>query len=154
MSFHLKETTDPNELDILKKRSATYKEFEFTFSDEYISKLKLSLNEPHALQLIATEDGTNKFAGYIAASEKLFPKYLYIQELFIEPEFQQKGVATELINTIIQHAKNRNLKGVYVQSEYVNIPAQHIYAKLGFKKTENKTWVEGLTYKLDFSPEN
>jgi ribosomal protein S18 acetylase RimI-like enzyme len=151
MNIKIKEVSTPEELDILKNRSGEYQGFEYKFSNEYLNKLKLSLNEPHALHLIAEDSPENKFAGYIATSEKLHPGYLNIYDIFIENEYQKQGIASQLFQAIAKHAKDRNLKGIYVHAEYANKPVQNWYKKLGFELVENKNWLEGISMKLEFS---
>jgi hypothetical protein len=61
MNIKIKEVSTPEELDILKNRSGEYQGFEYKFSNEYLNKLKLSLNEPHALHINAEDSPRTTF---------------------------------------------------------------------------------------------
>ena len=139
--------TSPAELDILSVQSASYGTLTFDFPPEYINKLKERLTEPHAVQILATD--TDKFVGYIAGSETIFPSYLFLSELFVSPDFAGKGIATELVQRTTEFAKNEGLKGVMVETEHENIPAQKLYEKIGFERIDNPEW-NGVTYRLCF----
>jgi len=138
---------DEKELDCLIDKKASYEGLDFGFSPEYILKLKGELQFSHSLQLFAKAN--DEVTGYIAALELLFQDYMYITELFVNPKSSGKGIASALVNEIIEFAKSQDLKGVYVQTEQENIPAQKLYEKLGFSCIENEDW-EGVTYKIEF----
>jgi ribosomal protein S18 acetylase RimI-like enzyme len=148
-SYKIVRIVDPEELSKLRDKVAAYKNFTFSFSSEYIGKLKSHLADKHACQLFAIdEEGT--VAGYIASSEALFPDYQWIIELFIDPEFQKKGIATKLMDDTAAWAQSHKLKGLVTETEFKNIPAQKFYEKYGFEKIENPGWKDGFTYQLKF----
>lgn len=138
--------TAPSELDILIGNSTSYEGLTFDFSPEYINTLKERLDEPNAVQILATNNDI--FAGYIAGAETIFPQYLFLSELFVSPDFAKKGIATELIKQSIIAAERMALRGVMTETENENIPAQNLYEKIGFKRIENPEW-EGVTYQLN-----
>lgn len=142
----------PQELDQLAGRTATSGELSFNFSPTYLEKLKHMLEEPNAYQTIATSE-KGEFAGYVGASESLFPGYLFLAELFVDPALSGKGIGSELVRKVIDKAKLAGLKGVMTQTEYENLPAQALYEKLGFKKVENPN-SNDLTYQLVFKKQD
>jgi len=141
---------DKKDLEILKDKSASYKDLNFTFSDEYIDKLSELLDAKNAIQLFAKDN--EKFVGYIASAEifEQYPNHSVIVELFIDPEFQGKGFGTKLIDQLIEESKQKDLDGIITQTEKENIPAQDIYKKQGFQEIDNPEWEEGITYQLKF----
>lgn len=140
------------ELQGLKEKSAKYENLNFSFPDEYISKMEKYMEAPGSYQLFAKNKDTNEIAGYIAAGESNRPGFLFIYEVFIDPKFQGKGIGTELVNKIIEYAKKKNLNGIITETEFENIPAQNLYKKVGFAKIHNPEWMEGITYQLTFAP--
>ncbi len=140
---------DEKALDILKIQSAIYKNLTFAFSKKYLASLKLALRHKHAFQLIALISD-DKFVGYIACDEDLFPNFLTIKELFIHPSFQKQGIASRLLQKSINFAKEEGLKGVMTETEFENIPAQKLYEKCGLGKIDNPDWKEGVTYQTIF----
>src|SRR5205085_2777954 len=100
-----------------------YEDLHFGFSEQYIEKLKSMLSEPNAFQeIVRSESG--EFAGYVAASEQLFPNNLFLAELFVNPACSGKSLGSELVNKVIESAKSSGLQGVITQTEHENIPAQ------------------------------
>ncbi|MGM0379414.1 MAG: ribosomal protein S18-alanine N-acetyltransferase [Bacillota bacterium] len=63
---------------------------------------------------------------------RLFNKHIHITNLAVDPENQNKGIATELINHIILIAKNKKKKKVCLEVRYSNKKAINLYKKLGF----------------------
>lgn len=148
-NFTYSEVTSPTELDELVNYSASYENLNFGFSEQYIEKLKSMLHEPNAFQEMVRSD-SGEFAGYVAASEQLFPNNLFLTELFINPAYNGKGLGTELVNKVIDSAKSSGLQGVITQTEHENIPAQKLYEKLGFKPIRNPN-SQHITYELKFT---
>lgn len=137
------------ELDILRDQKASFEGLNFAFSEEYLKSLKELLTKKNSYQLIAKSG--DEFAGYIGSSEKVFRvNYLWLTELFVNPNFQGKGLGSELVKNVIDFARAQNLEGVVTQTEFENIPAQRLYEKFGFKQVENPEWKEGITYELKF----
>jgi len=143
--------TDKNELSLLKGRSASFGNLNFSFSDSYIEELAALFDKENCLQLFAKDSETDKIVGYIAAAETLEKDYITIVELFIEQTHQRRGIGIGLASEIIEFGKKKNLSGVITQTEFENIPAQNLYEKLGFVKIKNPEWKGGVTYRLDFS---
>ncbi|PCI25633.1 hypothetical protein COB57_00205 [Candidatus Peregrinibacteria bacterium] len=141
---------DPKMLTILEGQSASFKDLHFSFSKKYIYALSQLLSEKNAIQLLVMEDG--EFAGYISAAETLrqYKNYIVITELFISPDFQGKGYGKKTVEQIKIRAQAADLKGMIVQTEFENIPAQKLYEKQGFQKIINKEWMEGVTYQYKF----
>jgi len=145
------EILNKEELSRLKGKKASYKDLIFSFSDKYLQELADLFNEENCFQLFAKDLENNNIAGYIATAETLEEGYLTIVELFIDPLYQGKGIGTELIKRVIKYAKKKDLNGAIIQTEFENIPAQKLYEKLGFIKIDNPEWLEGITYKLEFT---
>lgn len=142
---------DKEELNILKRQNSHYKSLSFSFSDTYLQNLKELLDEKNPYQLFV-RDENGLFAGYIASAEiKSRPNFLWIVELFVAPEYQGKGIASELLKSAINEAKKKGLNGVITQTEFENIPAQNLYKKLGFVEINNPDWKKGITYVLQLS---
>jgi GNAT superfamily N-acetyltransferase len=142
---------DHSELDRLAGLSATYGTHGFGFSPEYLARLKEHLAAPHAAQFFALNDDAT-IAGYAASCELLFPGFLWLEELFVVPEAQGKGVGSQLVARVIEEAKSiPGLRGAMTQTEDDNVPAQRLYEKMGFVRIPNPAWPEGITYRLLFS---
>lgn len=140
--------SSPEEVDILIGQAATYKSLNFLYTPENIQKYKDLISDNNSFQIIAY-DPEGKFAGFVSSSEKIFPGYLFLGELFVNPNFTGKGIGSILVGKVIEFAKQKNLDGVYTETELINEPAQRLYEKCDFQRVDNPNW-EGVTYKLQF----
>ncbi len=138
--------TNPAQLDILSSKNASYEELKFGFSEKYLTWLKELLRNKYAYQIILMDE--NNFVAYLASAETLWSGYLTVIEVFVSPEYQGKGVGKKLLDHAKDFARREGLKGLMVQTENENIPAQKLYEKAGFSRIENKEW-EGITYKFE-----
>jgi len=142
---------DKQELDVLRGKTAQYENLTFAFTPEYVDTLKNMLDEKNAYQLLV-RDADGNFSAYIAAAEKDFkPNYLCIVELFVDPEKQGTGLGKVLMKKVIDEARRRKLQGVITQTEFENIPAQHLYKCMGLRMVHNHDWKNGITLELKFS---
>ncbi len=64
--------------------------------------------------------------------EQNFAHKAHLSSVFIEPEFQQKGIATMLLNTIIKYSKN-SVEQILLTVADDNKPAIQLYEKCGFQ---------------------
>ncbi len=152
VDFISSRVTDPDELNELVNYSAEFEDLKFGFSDQYLSKLKEMINEPHAFQEILRSEAGD-FAGYVAASESIFPNYTFLAELFVNPIYAGKGLGTKLVQDTIEAARANGLAGVMTQTEHENLPAQKLYEKMGFEQIENPN-SSHITYQLKFDHES
>ena len=88
---------------------------------------------------------------YIAYMDKkalgfvqLFPSFssvsmqpLYIlNDLYVDKNYRKQGIGVALLNKAKQLCKEKNYKGLALQTEKNN-PAQHLYESLGWKKDKD-----------------
>ena len=78
--------------------------------------------------------------------------------LTVTPEYQGKGVSKRMIAEIISLAMEKGKKAIRLDTLASNIPAQHMYEKLGFVYrgkqnlyAENTGWTDFLYYELPLS---
>ena len=57
----------------------------------------------------------------------------HLASVFIEPKFQQKGIAHILLNTVIKHARAQQIEQILLTVVEDNIIAINLYKKLGFQ---------------------
>ncbi|MDD6810997.1 MAG: GNAT family N-acetyltransferase [Lachnospiraceae bacterium] len=80
--------------------------------------------------------------------------------LTVAPEYQGKGVSKKMMAEIISLVRKNGKKSIRLDTLASNIPAQHMYEKLGFeyrgKKNlyaENTGWTDFLYYELPLNKE-
>lgn len=96
-------------------------------------RLFLSISEDEELQGFA-------FANICSGLES-GADYLWINELHIDKEFRQKGVAEELLEFIEKWAVEKNMPYMACITSSLNAPAQTLYKKKGFSISET-LWVD------------
>ncbi|MEO1216498.1 MAG: GNAT family N-acetyltransferase [Bacteroidota bacterium] len=60
-----------------------------------------------------------------------------LNDLFVDPKYRKKGVATSLMNTARQLAEDTRSKGLMLETGKENRNAQALYEKLGYRKEED-----------------
>ncbi|BAP36157.1 GNAT family N-acetyltransferase [Acinetobacter guillouiae] len=61
-----------------------------------------------------------------------FSHKAYLSSVFIEPEFQQKGIASQLLNAIVEYSK-KHVEQILLTVADDNKAAFHLYKKFGFE---------------------
>ena len=77
----------------------------------------------------------NKIIGLATLTQEVGAKFshkAHLSSVFIEPEFQQQGIATQLLNTIIKYSKNK-IEQILLTVADDNTSAIHLYEKFGFQ---------------------
>jgi GNAT superfamily N-acetyltransferase len=69
---------------------------------------------------------------FLLSSVSMKPMYV-LNDLYIDPEYRNKSIGTSLINKAKSLCKEKNYKGIIIQTENHN-PAQHLYQREGFVK--------------------
>lgn len=94
-------------------------------------KKKVSSNKI-PIHIIAKNN--NEFIGGLIIKEnemEQFPDFKYwIGSVVVEPKYQDQKIATKLLNYSCQIAKEKKIKKLYLQTEYLN---GGLYLKLGWK---------------------
>ena len=78
----------------------------------------------------------NEIMGYVTCFFAYYTwigKSLYMDDLYVRPEFRSKGIGTQLINEVIAYAKTENCKKLHWQVSEWNKPAIDFYESLGAK---------------------
>lgn len=108
---------------------------------EITSEIK---KDSYAVKITATEEG--KVAGwvylYLISNGLHNESYGLIENLYVEPEFRNKGVGKKLIEAVFLEAKNRSCYKLIGNSRNANIDIHNWYERLGFKK-------HGLEFRMD-----
>jgi len=150
MEIDIIQVQDPEELNILRGQEARFGDLVFSHPDNFINLLKDKLTTKGAAQFIVKEK--LNFAGFISGYEdSAWSGYLFLNELFVNPDYQDRKVGTNLVNKLALLARDKNLKGLIVQTEFENMPAQKLYEKLGFARVESQEQLGGITYRLQFN---
>lgn len=71
-------------------------------------------------------------------------EYVEIEELYIKPEFRNKGFGKEFINYLEQFAKERGVKSVFLVATSNNQKAQKLYENLGYKKLPRIEYIKSI----------
>ena len=102
------------------------------WSDEISKQKFFDIVKLGFIQLFFIKD---RFIGYISYNLETQHKNSYlINDIHIKEEFQQKGYGTEILDHIINKAKNNKIKQLIVLV-FKNNPAYDFYKKHQFKET-------------------
>ncbi len=79
---------------------------------------------------------------YIMFQDRHVEPYGYLENVFVEPAYQKRGLGTQLINLAIAEAKERGCYKIIGTSKHHKIEIHQWYEKNGFKKY-------GYAFRLD-----
>lgn len=140
MEYQLKQP-GPDDLDLMKGLLDCFGEVfdekeiygDFRPDDAYLQEL---LGSETFIPLVAHID--NNVVGGLAAYElKKFEQKrseIYIYDLAVVEKYRRTGIATALIEQMKYIAKSRGAWVVFVQADYVDVPAVNLYTKLGVRE--------------------
>lgn len=77
----------------------------------------------------------NEIIGLATLTQEIGAKFshkAHLSSVFIEPEFQQKGIASKLLNAIIKYSK-KHVEQILLTVADDNKSAIHLYEKFGFQ---------------------
>lgn len=74
-----------------------------------------------------------------------YPAHLHID---INPGFQHQGAGTKMVNTLLDHLRDMDIKGVMLIAGSGNVQGLSFYKKLGFKKVITIGPATVMAYKL------
>lgn len=101
------------------------------FSDPWSERSVASeLDNPLSLWLVAVEQG--QVAGYVGSQSVLDSADM--MNLAVAPDYRGRGIATELVNTLTENLKEKNIQSLLLEVRVSNTPAISLYKKLGFQE--------------------
>ena len=87
---------------------------------------------------VIQEDWSAKVAGFAEYSAfRNFSGYKHTVEhsVYIAPEFFKKGLGRRLLQHLIDHAQEHEIKVMVAAIDHANLASIHLHLKLGFKQT-------------------
>ncbi len=134
-----------DEVEILRDKSS----FNYKYNQTTIDLLKKNFKLKDSLYLLATEN--NDFVAFCSLDREWWEdNYFFIREIMVSENFQRIGIAKQLIEKCIQHAKDKGADGIVTETAFDNYPMQQLCENNNFKKWDNPEWKDGITYKLEF----
>ena len=110
----------------------TLKEGEVNYYD-----LSALIQSPKAEVLVAVVDDEIVGSGYakILTAEpfRKFKEYAYLGFMYVKPEFRGKGINRQIVNSLIDWAKTKELTEIRLEVYDKNVLAKNAYTKAGFK---------------------
>lgn len=93
---------------------------------------------------VAEEDPSESGSGTASAPTSPIVAYLAahcldrdweLQYVVVGKKFRLRGLATLLVNQLIEHARSRNARSIFLEVRETNQSARALYRKLGFEET-------------------
>ena len=108
----------------IKKRNAATRQIKKAQSQEYGSSIEFLRNK----QLPAEDIDTNKIAGTIGL--EIYESIALLRSMATDPVYRNRGVAPSLLEALIEYAKKKEVKELYLLTE----TAEAFFHKRGFLK--------------------
>ena len=78
-----------------------------------------------------------------------------VMNIAVKKEFRNSGIATELLQNLINYCKEHHIKNIFLEVNEKNFPAINLYSKLGFKfigvRKKFYNTADGLVMQLKFA---
>lgn len=101
------------------------------FSSPWSEKSIVSeLTNPLSLWIVAVDGDT--VVGYVGSQSVLGEADM--MNLAVEPAYRRKGIAEQLVNTLIAHLKSRDVHCITLEVRASNTAAIALYQKMGFEQ--------------------
>ncbi|MGE8078795.1 N-acetyltransferase family protein [Peribacillus loiseleuriae] len=130
-----------NELDSLTELFDLYRIFYEQKSNLFEAKefLKARLMNEESVVFIAYDE--NNPIGFVqlypSFSSLSMQKSWILNDLYVKRTARKKGFGEKLLKEAIHFAEETGSKGVLLETNVENIPAQSLYEKIGFKREAN-----------------
>ncbi|MBD2205156.1 GNAT family N-acetyltransferase [Calothrix sp. FACHB-1219] len=87
---------------------------------------------------LVTEDAENLVAFLVATVEREIPiyrlqEYAFIHDLWVEPEYRQKGVAKQMVMQAVERFEQMGVKQIRLDTAAINEAARKLFASCGFR---------------------
>lgn len=82
---------------------------------------------------------TNELVGFAICEVHDWNNSLYISNFIVSQKERQKGIGKQLMEKIIENAKNKKIRLIELETQNTNVPAIKFYQKQGFKITGIKS---------------
>lgn len=122
--------------------------FDLNFEIDIAKKTLLFLEIQNSFNMIWIATINSRPIGSIAVSLKP-DQTAFINFLLVETEYRGSGVAKTLMNRVILHCKNHNLKLLRLETYSCLKTARELYAKYGFSLVTKKVDVEKYGQSFD-----
>jgi ribosomal protein S18 acetylase RimI-like enzyme len=93
---------------------------------------------PHCLCWVARPDDGGAPCGVVLAnynwSLKFAGRSLWIEELYVTPDYRRRGIGRVLVAQILEYAEEHGFKGIDLEAYQGNTPASVLYRTMGFHR--------------------
>ncbi len=100
---------------------------------EWLSKRLVSLEKDEIIHFVAEVDGRVVASAEIA-KRKSRQKHVGVLGIAVKSGYRRFGIATKLMDELLQEAKRQGLKVIILDVYEKNTPALNLYRKMGFKE--------------------
>ncbi|WP_347550786.1 GNAT family N-acetyltransferase [Pseudalkalibacillus hwajinpoensis] len=115
--------------------------------DKIVRGIELALEEQSASRIVVAEADDN-FLGIaffnIGVSLSSGGPYIWLNELFVDPDARNRGIGRKLLLHVIYWAENEGIKGIELETGINNAVTKHLYNSLGFHDIVSKRY--GFTF--------
>ena len=134
---------DPSHLQAIVDLTAAYMADPMGGEESMPETVRLNLPKlltDHPAKLILLAKINHTYVGictaFIGISTFYARPYFNVHDIAVLPAYRDKGVGQQLLESLIEIARQRNYCKITLEVRHDNLPAQHLYRKLGFEDTK------------------
>jgi len=106
-------------------------------------------NENLGFFLMAQKDNMVIGVAYVSFNWTLehCGKSAWLEELFVIPEWRNRGVGQNLLSSVIQQARACGCEAIDLEVDHSHSQAENLYRRAGFSPLSRSRWVKNLSIK-------
>lgn len=112
------------------------KEFGYAEAEEELLNLDMQIYKFGISKFLLAIDENNEIIGCVGI-DTTNDTETYLKKMYVKREYRGSGIANELMSKIIQYAKEKNIKRIYLSTYKKLIRANGFYKKHKFIQYEN-----------------
>lgn len=145
LSSHVEEETIDKVAKLLMKQ-ITHSDQAGSY-EKLVTGIKLAVSEETASRIVVAEDHTEILGVAffnVGVSVASGGPYIWLNELFVDPESRNQGTGRRLLLHVIYWAEKEGIKGIELETGINNAVTKHLYNSLGFHDIVSKRY--GFTF--------
>lgn len=134
---------DPDQQKAIVELTASYMADPMGGEDPMPENVRANLPQvlaAHPARLILLAKDNDKYVGictaFVGISTFYARPYFNVHDIAVLPAYRGKGIGRQLLECLIEIARQRNYCKITLEVRHDNLPAQHLYRKLGFEDTK------------------
>ncbi|HEY4488311.1 MAG TPA: GNAT family N-acetyltransferase [Candidatus Paceibacterota bacterium] len=105
-----------------------------------LEELRAIVNDENVALIVARDDGKVVGMATLYVMTKFSKRVGTVEDVVVDDSYRGKGLATRIMNTLIEIAREKDVRTLSLTSRPAREAANKLYQKLGFKRKETNVY--------------